>query len=134
MNPLAVIDVETTGPNPHAMIGWVEVAVVLMVPGRGFMQEMTTLVNPERDVGPTSIHGLTASDLLDAPRFADIAANLTELLCASAALVGHNVRFRHLVLAVGVQAYRRQYAGVYGSRYDAPCAAELLRHAAQRTA
>ena len=44
-------------------------------------------------MGPTSIHGLTASDVFDAPRFVDIAGNLTELLRHSNALAGHNVRF-----------------------------------------
>ena len=33
----------------------------------------STLVNPQRDVGPTRIHGITASDVLDAPTFAEIA-------------------------------------------------------------
>ena len=93
MNPLAVIDVETTGLNPYRHDRVVEVAVVLLVPEDGIQAELTTLVNPGRDVGPTSIHGLTASDLFDAPRFADIAADLAELLRPSAALIGHNVRF-----------------------------------------
>ncbi len=93
MNLLAVIDVETTGLNPYRHDRVVEVAAVLLLPERGIQAELTTLVNPERDVGPTRIHGLTASDLINAPRFADIAANLVEVLHGSAVLVGHNVRF-----------------------------------------
>ena len=50
-------------------------------------------MNPERDIGPTSVHGLTASDVINAPRFPEIAGNLAEFLCTSIALVGHNVRF-----------------------------------------
>lgn len=93
MNPLAVIDVETTGLNPYRHDRVIEVAAVLVLPEQGVQAELTTLVNPERDVGLTSIHGLTASDLINAPRFADIAANLIEVLRSSAVLVGHNVRF-----------------------------------------
>jgi len=93
MKPLAVIDVETTGFNPYRYDRVVEIATVLVVPGQGIIAEMTSLVNPERDVGPTSIHGLTASDITNAPCFAEIAGHLAEFLCSSIALVGHNVRF-----------------------------------------
>lgn len=93
MTPLAVIDVETTGLNPYRHDRVVEVAAVLMLPEQGIQAELTTLVNPERDVGPVSIHGLTASNLINAPRFADIADHLGEVLRGSAVLVGHNVRF-----------------------------------------
>jgi DNA polymerase-3 subunit epsilon len=93
VTPLAVIDVETTGLNPYRHDRVVEVAAVLMLPEEGIQEELVTLVNPERDVGPTSVHGLSASDLIDAPRFADIAAPLVEVLRGAAVLVGHNVRF-----------------------------------------
>ena len=93
MKPLAVIDVETTGLNPYRHDRVVEVAAVLMLPVEGIQTELTTLVNPERDVGPTSIHGLSASDLINAPCFAEIAAPLVEVLRSSGVLVGHNVRF-----------------------------------------
>ena len=93
MKPLAVIDVETTGLNPYRHDRVVEVAAVLVLPEEGIQAELTTLVNPERDVGPTRIHGLSASDLINAPRFAEIAAHLVEVLRSSAVLVGHNVRF-----------------------------------------
>jgi DNA polymerase-3 subunit epsilon len=93
MYPLAVIDVETTGLNPYRNDRIVEIAVVLLEPGTGIIEEFTTLVNPERDVGPTRIHGITASDVVHAPRFFEVAAGLTDILRKSKALVGHNVRF-----------------------------------------
>lgn len=93
MQPLAVIDVETTGLNPYRHDRVVEIAAVLLSPHTGIQAELTTLVNPERDVGPTRIHGLSASDLINAPRFADIADHLVEMLRSASALVGHNVRF-----------------------------------------
>ena len=55
--------------------------------------EFVTLVNPERDVGPTSVHGLRASDLLAAPAFREIASPLAQFLSDSSVLAGHNVRF-----------------------------------------
>ena len=91
MKPLAVIDVETTGLNPFRHDRVVEVAAVLVVPGKGISGELATLVNPERDVGPTSIHGLTASDIINAPRFADIAGHLSS--SAFSRVGRHNVRF-----------------------------------------
>ena len=93
MKPLAIIDVETTGLNPYRHDRVIEVAVVLVLPGQGIATEFATLVNPGRDVGPTRIHGITATDIVDAPRFADIAANLAGVLGGATVLVGHNVRF-----------------------------------------
>jgi DNA polymerase III subunit epsilon len=93
MKPLAVIDVETTGLNPYSYDRVVEVAAVLVMPGEGVLAELTSLVNPERDIGPTSIHGLTATDIINAPHFEEIAGHLAEFLSHSSALAGHNVRF-----------------------------------------
>lgn len=93
MKSFAVVDVETTGLNPYKYDRIVEIAIVLMLPKQGIVQEFTTIINPERDIGPTSIHGLTASDVVNAPRFNDIAGNLAELLKNVNVLVGHNVRF-----------------------------------------
>lgn len=93
MNSLAVIDVETTGLNPFRHDRIVELAVVLMNPRVGIIEEFTTLVNPERDVGPTRIHGITASDVINAPRFIEVAGSLVDILKKSHAFVGHNVRF-----------------------------------------
>jgi DNA polymerase III epsilon subunit family exonuclease len=98
MSPFAVIDVETTGLNPFRHDRIVELAVVLINPGVGIIEEFTTLVNPERDVGPTRIHGITASDVINAPGFREVAGSLVEILKKSQALVGHNVRFDHSFL------------------------------------
>jgi DNA polymerase-3 subunit epsilon len=93
MRTLTVVDVETTGLNPYRYDRVIEVAAVCLAPGQGILHELTSLVNPERDVGPTRIHGLTASDLVNAPRFEEIAGDLADFLRGSDALVGHNVRF-----------------------------------------
>jgi DNA polymerase-3 subunit epsilon len=93
MKPLAVVDVETTGLNQFGSDRIVEVAVVLLDLSCGITAEFSTLLNPERDIGPTSIHGLTSGDVIDAPRFQQIAAELADLLRDASALAGHNVRF-----------------------------------------
>jgi DNA polymerase III subunit epsilon len=94
MPNIAVIDVETTGLNPYLNDRIVEVAVVLMDPVSGAAHsEFVTLINPGRDIGPTSIHGLTASDVLQAPCFGDIAGLLCGFLNGTNALAGHNVHF-----------------------------------------
>jgi len=93
MRPFAVIDVETTGLNPYRHDRVVEVAAVLVLPQQSISAEFASLVNPERDVGPTSVHGLTASDIVNAPRFGEIAGHLADFLRGSIALVGHNIRF-----------------------------------------
>jgi DNA polymerase-3 subunit epsilon len=40
------------------------------------VSEFSTLVNPQRDVGPTRIHGLRARDVAAAPHFAEVAGQV----------------------------------------------------------
>jgi DNA polymerase III epsilon subunit-like protein len=87
----AVLDLETTGLSPRTD-RIVEVAVVRLDARSAVVSEFCTLVNPERDIGPTRIHGLRASDVATAPRFADIAGVLLSQL-AGHLPVGHNVQF-----------------------------------------
>ncbi|MDF2627065.1 MAG: hypothetical protein K0R39_896 [Symbiobacteriaceae bacterium] len=90
---IAVIDVETTGLNPYRHDRIVELAAVVIDQDGKVIRELATLVNPERDMGPSHIHGLTAKDVHEAPRFTDIASTLTEFLDGCVAVAGHNVRF-----------------------------------------
>ena len=88
----AVVDVETTGlfPTKHDRV--IEVAVVRLDGNGDPLDEFATLVNPERDIGPTRIHGISTRDVLGAPLFREVAGDITERL-AGAALVAHNARF-----------------------------------------
>lgn len=88
----AFLDVETTGLNVRGNDRVVEVAVVLTDSNFVVECDFETLVNPHRDVGPTSIHGITASDVEHAPDFSSVASTLARLL-QGRAVVGHNVRF-----------------------------------------
>jgi DNA polymerase III epsilon subunit family exonuclease len=89
--PIAVIDVESTGLSP-SQDRIVEIAVVRMSEDWMSAGLFETLVNPERDPGPTFAHGLAAEDLVDAPLFWEIAPELSSALdgCVIAA---HNVNF-----------------------------------------
>lgn len=87
----AVVDVETTGFAP-GRDRVVEVAVVRVRRDGHKVGEYSTLINPERDVGPTFVHGVTATAVMAAPRFDEIIGDLSALM-QGAIIVGHNVRF-----------------------------------------
>lgn len=53
---------------------------------------MDTLIQPQRDIGPTFIHGLTAASVRDAPLFADVVGDVAVRL-DGACLVAHNLPF-----------------------------------------
>ena len=70
-----VVDVETTGLSAQRD-RIVEIAVV-GVDIRGTTEwAWSTVLNPQRDVGPTSIHGLRAKDVQSAPTFSDVSGYL----------------------------------------------------------
>ncbi|NJQ02095.1 DEDDh family exonuclease [Streptomyces zingiberis] len=92
----AVVDVETTGLARHDRV---ISAAVYRLDARGEVEDhWYTLVNPERDPGPVWIHGLTSADLADAPRFAEVAQELSARL-AERVLVAHNAVFDWSMLA-----------------------------------
>lgn len=91
--PIAIIDVETTGLFPLRHDRIVEVAAIVMHSDGRIVREFVSLVNPDRDIGRTEIHGLTAEDVIHAPQFGEIAGLLVEFLQGTVALAGHNVRF-----------------------------------------
>ncbi|WP_262852911.1 exonuclease domain-containing protein [Mumia quercus] len=88
----AVIDTETTGLSPKYHHRVAEVGVVLVDDTGRIEHEWSTLVNPDRDLGPQRIHGIRAADARRAPRFEDIAAHLVELM-RGRTLVAHNLPF-----------------------------------------
>ncbi|MYH49042.1 MAG: hypothetical protein F4020_03975 [Gammaproteobacteria bacterium] len=87
----AVVDCETTGLGRHDRI--VEIAVITLDPNTWeTLDEYDTLINPERDVGPVALHGITASMVQAAPTFAEIGAPLARRL-HGAVLIAHNISF-----------------------------------------
>jgi DNA polymerase-3 subunit epsilon len=90
---IAVVDVETTGLSPWRHDRIVEIAIVLVSPEGEIHAEYETLVNPNRDLGPTRIHQISASDVSRAPSFADVAGDVLDILRDGVAIAGHNVSF-----------------------------------------
>ncbi len=86
----AVLDLETTGFRSSDRV--IEIGVVLLDEHLTVEATWQTLVQPDRDIDNTHIHGISASDLVTAPRFAGIAAELAELLDGRV-LVAHNAPF-----------------------------------------
>ena len=86
-----VVDVETTGFGPNDRI--VEIAAITLDPVTWeTVDEYDTLINPERDVGPTGVHGITASMVEAAPTFTDVIAAIAGRLQGSL-LIAHNLAF-----------------------------------------
>ncbi|MCH8046783.1 MAG: hypothetical protein IID44_24030 [Planctomycetes bacterium] len=90
---IAVIDVETTGLSPWRNDRVVEIAIVVISPDGMVQSEYDTLVNPNRDLGPTRIHRISAADVLRAPAFTDVAGDVLEILTSVSVIAGHNVSF-----------------------------------------
>lgn len=93
-----VFDVETTGLFPRGHDRVVEIAAIRLSPDGDVIDRLDTLINPMRDVGATHIHGITASDVQDAPRFESIIGDIASFM-AGAALVAHNASFDTRFLA-----------------------------------
>jgi DNA polymerase-3 subunit epsilon len=88
----AVVDVETTGLFPGRHDRVVEIGVVLLDRNGVAVDEWCSLVNPGRDLGPQHIHGIRASEVREAPTFADIAGDLAQRLIGHV-VVAHNLSF-----------------------------------------
>lgn len=90
-----VVDVETTGLTAKDRI--VEVAAVVVDEKGRVKDEWDTLVNPERSVGASHIHGITDDMVQTAPTFEEIGAALAEKL-EGRILVAHNLPFEERFL------------------------------------
>lgn len=91
----AVVDLETTGVSNACRI--VEIGVVLLRPDLTVERTWETLIQPSRDIPNSHIHKITATDVVDAPTFRDVAAYLGSLLDGRV-LVAHNAPFEHRFL------------------------------------
>ena len=80
--PFAIVDLETTGLYPGGD-RIVEIAIVRVEPGQKPALTLETLVNPGRPMSATEIHGITDSDVADAPTFQQLAGNVLESLHGS---------------------------------------------------
>ena len=92
MRGYAVIDVETTGFNKLGNDRVAELAVATFDHNFNLTGKYETLLNPERDLGMTSLHGINGLMASEAPKFHEIMNTLAPLLHGRI-IVGHNVRF-----------------------------------------
>jgi len=118
----AVIDVETTGLSPQTD-RVIEIAVVHVDPMGAATARWETLLNPGRDLGPQRVHGIRAADVLGAPGFADVAAELVGLLDGRVP-VAHHAAFDSRFLFAELE---RSGIGVW-SRPAFLCTMQLARH------
>ncbi len=89
--PIAVFDLETTGLTP-GLDRVIEVSVVRKDPGADARLVLDTLVNPQRAVAATEIHGITDEDVADAPRFDEVAGELVRAF-SGCVVAAYNVYF-----------------------------------------
>jgi DNA polymerase-3 subunit epsilon len=99
----AVLDVETTGFSPLTGDRIIEIAVVRVSGDGSIADEYATLVNPQRPVGPSDLHGISQKDVEEAPTFEEIAGEVLERL-EGLIVVGHNVRYDRDFLAAELTA------------------------------
>jgi DNA polymerase-3 subunit epsilon len=91
-NYYSVLDVETTGFSARRHDRVIEIALVSMNSKAEITDEYCTLINPCRDVGPTSIHGIYGRDVMSAPKFEDIVGDLVSRIKGTV-IVAHNASF-----------------------------------------
>lgn len=92
-NPIfAVVDVETTGRFPDYGDRIVQIAIVKIDSKGNILSSWSSLINPERRMAATHVHGITDSDVTHAPVFREVAAQILSELGESI-FVAHNASF-----------------------------------------
>lgn len=105
VNRFAVIDLETTGLGNLDTI--LEIGIVL-VDGNEIVLEWETLVNPDRDVANTHIHGVDPGMFSTAPIFEEIQNDVAKLLDGRI-LVAHNLPFDRKMLNQQLSRLRNDF-------------------------
>jgi DNA polymerase-3 subunit epsilon len=95
--PVVFVDIETTGGS-YRNSRVLEVAAIRFENGE-VVKEFSTLLNPQTHIPSsiTSLTGISAHHIVDAPGFEDIADELLEIM-DGAVFVAHNVRFDYSFL------------------------------------
>lgn len=95
----AVFDLETTGLSVSRHHRVIEIGVVRLDEDLDIVEQWETLINPERDIGASDIHGLTATDLRSAPTFGELIADIWHRFEGTVP-VAHNFSFdRQFILS-----------------------------------
>ena len=88
---LAIIDTETTGFGNTDRV--VEVGIQQVDRDGRILREFETLINPQRDIGNTHIHGVSAKLVRNAPVFSEVAGHILEVFSDSDFLCAYNMSF-----------------------------------------
>jgi len=109
--PIVVVDTETTGLSPAFGHRVVEVGAVRLEGWRE-VGRLDHLVNPGRpiDPGASRVNGIYDDDVADAPPFAEVAAELRDLM-EGALLVAHNATFDAAFLRAEFAVVARRRSG-----------------------
>jgi DNA polymerase-3 subunit epsilon len=101
----SVVDVETTGLFPERDDRIIEIAIVRINFAGAVIDQYTTLINPNRDLGPTPIHGITGREVRNAPAFGEIAGDVL-LRLGGAVFTGYNASFDYRFLCSEMRRIR----------------------------
>jgi DNA polymerase-3 subunit epsilon len=99
------VDLETTGLEP-GVDRVCEIGVVRFRADGEVLDEFATLLDPQRPMGATPIHGIAAEQVQGAPSFAEVAPGLERLL-AGTVVVAHNLAFEDAFLTAEFRAAGR---------------------------
>jgi DNA polymerase-3 subunit epsilon len=119
----AALDVETTGLVP-ARNAVCEIAVVRFRGDGTVLDEYATLIDPQRPVGATRMHGITDADVRAAPTFAQACPDILRML-ADAVVVAHNLTFEDGFLAAELARSGLRFPRLPGLCSLVTCRAQL---------
>jgi DNA polymerase-3 subunit epsilon len=132
MNRFAVVDLETTGFGKSDRV--VEIGIVL-VDGQEITQEWETLINPQRDISNSNIHGVTADLVSLAPTFDEIIDEISNFLHGRI-FVAHNISFDGRMLEAEFLRFKRELDLGFGfctlqatrEKLSEACSSHGIRH------
>lgn len=102
----AVVDVETTGFGNRDRI--IEIGVVLLDHRLRVIDEYETLIDPERDLGPTHVHGISPKMISMAPTFGEVASAIAKRI-SNRVVVAHNLIFEERMLRLEFERIRATF-------------------------
>ena len=128
-----VIDTETTGLFKNDRV--IEIGIVAFNQSE-ILEEWSTLLNPNRDIGPTQIHGISPSMVSVAPTFEQISNDLARLLNGRI-VVAHNANFDMRMLSAEFNRlaipvnWGLPFCTMIASRHQLPPATDKLTDACE---
>lgn len=87
-----IIDLETTGFSPNRGHKIIEVAAIKLDHSINIVDQYSTLINPQRDISNSDIHGITATHVKNAPTLSEVKGFLKFFL-NDTILIAHNAPF-----------------------------------------